>query len=120
MQHRSLVLILLAATAVALLASAVRSQERRSIVGTWSTAAGQCVRPLSLIAIGPKSLSGEDFSCDFTSVSRRGDVVTFKGACRYGADDPVRETVVARLVGERLYYRFSGFKGENGPFRRCP
>ncbi len=119
MQHRSLVLILMAATAVALLATAVRSQERRSIVGKWSTAAGQCVRPLSLIDIGPRSLSGEDFSCDFSSVSRKGDVVTFRGECRYGADGPVKETVVARLAGERLYYRFSGYKSENGPFRRC-
>lgn len=120
MQTRSLVLILMAATGIALLATAVRSEERRSIVGKWSTAAGQCVRPLSLIVIGPKSLSGEDFSCDFASVSRRGDVVTFRGECSYGADDPVKETVVARLAGERLYYRFSGYKGENGPFRRCP
>ena len=120
MQHRTLALILIAATGFVIVATAVRSEERRSIVGKWSTAEGQCVRPLSLIDIGPKSLSGEDFSCDFASVSRKGNVVTFKGTCRFDADNPVRETVVARLAGERLYYRFSGYKAENGPFRRCP
>jgi hypothetical protein len=102
------------------LATAAEAQQRGSLIGKWSTAAGKCQRPLSIIVIGPKSLAGEDFGCDFDSVSRRGDVVTFRGKCTYGADDPVSETVVARLQGQRLYYRFLSVRGENGPFARCP
>lgn len=120
MRERTLVLALTIATGLALAASVVQAQERRSIVGQWSTEAGRCAKPLSMIAVGPKSLSGEDFSCDFDRVGRRADTVTFRGACTYGADAPVKETVVARLAGDRLYYGFRSQKGENGPFRRCP
>lgn len=120
MRSCTLVLILAAATGLALAASFARGEERRSIGGKWSTVAGQCLRPLSIIEIGPKSLAGEDFSCAFDSVQRRGDVVTWRGACTYGADRPVREIVTARLAGGRLYNRFRSQAGENGPFLRCP
>jgi hypothetical protein len=118
MSRMSLALSLLGA--VALAAPFAEAEERRTLIGKWSTAEGRCQRPLSMIEIGPKSLAGEDFSCDFRSVSRRGDIVTWRGACTYGADAPVPETVTARLVGDRLHYRFHSQRGENGPFRRCP
>jgi hypothetical protein len=125
MRNRTLVLTLAIATGLAVAASVVQAQEsrtsgRQSLVGKWSTAAGKCVKPLSMISIGPKSLSGEDFFCDFDTVQRQGDAVTWRGKCTYGADDPVKETVRARLAGQRLYYGFSSVKGENGPFLRCP
>ena len=77
------------------------------------------MRPVSLIQIGPKSLSGDDFFCDFKTVRRNSDVVTFAGKCTFGDDPPKAETVVARLAGQRLYYRFKSERGENGPFVRC-
>ena len=105
--------------AVGLLALPAAAQQRSSVVGKWSTAAGRCVKPLSIVVIGPKSLSGEDFGCEFDTVSRQGDVVTWRGKCTFGGDDPVSETVQARLAGNRLHYRFMSLKGENGPFVRC-
>jgi hypothetical protein len=125
MRNRTLVLTLAIATGLAVAASVVQAQDsltsaRQTMVGKWSTVAGKCVKPLSIVVIGPKSLSGEDFSCDFDSVQRQGDSVTWRGKCAYGADDPVKETVRARLAGQRLYYGFSSVKGENGPFVRCP
>jgi hypothetical protein len=120
MRNRTLVITLAIATGLAVAASVVQAQESRTMVGKWSTVAGKCVKPLSLIQIGPKSLSGEDFFCDFDTVQRQGDSVTWRGKCTYGADDPVKETVRARFAGQRLYYGFSSVKGENGPFLRCP
>jgi hypothetical protein len=120
MRDVTLVIILAIAAGMAVAATVAQAEERPTIVGTWSTAAGKCVKPLSLISIGPKSLSGEDFSCDFKTVTRKNDVVTFRGQCSYGADDPLAETVVARLDGLRLHYRFMSQRGENGPFMRCP
>jgi hypothetical protein len=105
--------------ALALGAGAAMAQQQRSIVGTWATE-GNCGRPISTIVIGPKSLTGEDFFCEFDTVSRKGNVVTWRGACTYGADAPEREEVVARTAGNRLYYRFRSQAGENGPFQRCP
>jgi hypothetical protein len=101
------------------LAQPATGQTRETIVGKWSTVAGKCVRPTSLIEIGPKSLAGDDFFCDFRTVRRSGDVVTFAGQCTFGDDPPRAETVVARLAGQRLHYRFVSERGENGPFIRC-
>ena len=119
MRDRTVILIIVAVGLV-LGVSLAMAEERRTIVGKWSTAAGKCIRPTSIIRIGPQSLDGDDFTCSFPEVSRQGDVVTFRGQCRFGADDPVRETVTARLKGEELWYGFRSVRGENGPFRRCP
>ncbi len=113
---------LLALTAGSLLAGLTlpaTGQTRQTIVGKWSTIAGKCVRPISLIQIGPKSLTGDDFFCDFRTVQRSGDVVTFSGECTFGNDPPRAETVVARFAEQRLHYRFASSRGENGPFIRC-
>ena len=113
---------ILALTAGSLLAGLTlpaTGQTRQTIVGKWSTISGKCVRPISLIQIGPKSLSGDDFFCEFSTVRRNGDVVVFAGQCTFGDDPPRTETVVARLAGQRLHYRFASEPGENGPFIRC-
>ena len=108
------------ATGLALAASFVQAAGPASIVGKWSTKAGQCTKPLSMVEFGRTSLAGEDFGCKFDSVSRRGDVVTFRGACTFGDGEPVRDVVTARLAGKLLYYGFRSYGGENGPFARCP
>jgi hypothetical protein len=125
MRTSTLVLALTFATGLAVAASVVQAQEsqtsaRQTMVGTWSTIAGQCTRPLSIIKIGPQALSGEDFFCEFPSVQRKGDVVTWKGQCTFGGDDAKPETVTARLAGKQLYYGIKSYGGENGPFVRCP
>lgn len=88
----------------------------RTIVGEWAPDPRQCWPSQGAIAIGPLSVVGDDFRCDFTSVSRLGDVVTWRGAC--GFPDPARPAiVVASLRGDTLALRING--GENGPYRRC-
>jgi hypothetical protein len=113
------ILPLTAVSLLACLSLPATGQTRQTIVGKWSTIAGKCVRPVSLIQIAPKSLSGDDFFCDFSTVRRNGNVVVFTGQCTFGDDPPRTETVVARLTGQRLHYRFASERGENGPFIRC-
>ncbi len=120
MRNSTLVLAFILTTAITVTAPVVQAQQRQTMVGTWSTIAGKCTRPLSIITIGPQALSGEDFFCDFPSVQRKGDVVTWKGQCTFGGDEAKPETVTARLAGKQLYYGFKSYGGENGPFVRCP
>jgi hypothetical protein len=125
MRNSALVLALTVAAGLAVSASAVQAQDdrtpaRQTIVGTWLTIAGQCTLPLSIIKIGPQALSGEDFFCNFPSVQRKGDVVTWKGQCTFGSEAAKPETVTARLAGKQLYYCIKSYGGENGPFVRCP
>ena len=103
------------ALAMSLSLSSALAEE--SIVGRWATP-GRCAVPLSVIEIEPKRLSGEDFFCDFDSVSRRKDIVSWKGQCVFGADRPQRTPVTARLDGTRLWYRI-GPDAWNGPLERC-
>lgn len=88
-----------------------------SIVGTWATP-GKCGRPLSTVVVEPMGLSGEDFYCDFASVSRKGDTVHWRGACTFGVDKE-DNLVTARLAKGMLRYRFDR-QGWNGPLQRCP
>lgn len=108
---RSAVLALMLATFAAQPAAA------QSIVGKWAIG-GKCATPLSIIIIGAKELSGEDFYCDFASVKRTGNTVAWRGRCNFSENgyEPVR--VIARLSGNKLRYRFVG-RGWNGPFVRC-
>lgn len=89
-----------------------------TIVGTWATP-GKCGRPLSTIVIEPMHISGEDFYCDFASVSRTGNTVRWRGTCTYGADAAEKTTVTARLARGMLSYRMNR-DGWNGPLQRCP
>ncbi|MGX5734426.1 hypothetical protein [Bosea thiooxidans] len=78
----------------------------------------KCGRPLSTVVVEPMGLSGEDFSCDFTRVSRKGDTVRWRGACSFGVDKETN-VVTARLSKGMLRYRFDR-QGWNGPLQRCP
>lgn len=89
-----------------------------STVGTWATP-GRCGRPLSTVVVYPMGFSGEDFSCDFKSVSRTGDTVRWRGACSFDAADEETTSVTARLAKGMLSYRMNT-DGWNGPLQRCP
>lgn len=88
----------------------------RTIVGEWAPDPHQCWPSQGAIAISPLSVVGDEFQCNFNSVSRLGDVVTWRGTC--GFPDVARPaTVVASLRGDTLFMRING--GDNGPYRRC-
>lgn len=92
----------------------------RTIVGNWAPVGASC-KELSTIQIGPKSIIGEDFYCQFRTVQRRGLVVTWKGRCTFG-DTEERVTVVAKTSGDKLVYRTyrpAHGGGWNGPYKRC-
>ena len=65
----------------------------RTIVGTWDFEGQNCLAP---IRIGPKSLVSDDVNCTFATVSRKGDVVTWKGVCD-SAEGSSAQTVIASL-----------------------
>jgi hypothetical protein len=103
--------------ALAAISSADLAIAAPSVVGTWAPSAATCDAPPA-ITIGPKSLTGEDFTCRFDTVSRRGSLVTWKGSCSAGDEDKPR-TVFAKLSGKKLLYRYQGDSGWNGPYVRC-
>jgi hypothetical protein len=93
------------------------STARESIVGVWATP-GRCGMPLSTVTIEPRRFSGEDFTRNFSSVSRQGDAVRWQGLYVFGDDLPKLSSVTARLQGAGLSYRI-GADGWNGPLQRC-
>lgn len=97
--------------ATAILALVVGSaQARESIVGHWNDAGAECTPTAGAVSIAPLGLGTDDgIMCDFASVSRKGDVVTWKGTCADGPNDPdYRATVVARLRGQALRISING------------
>ncbi len=93
------------------------AQAAESIVGTWATP-GRCGRPLSTVVVEPMGFSGEDFYCDFKTVARTGNTVTWRGTCHFN-EEPEATTVTARLAKGQLSYRMNK-DGWNGPLQRCP
>lgn len=107
---------LIPATALLLLAGAPALAGGRSIVGDWAPDPRQC-RPVDgALRIAPLGLAGDELSCNFKSVSRDGDVVTWRGKCS-GSEDSSAATVVAALRGEVLSVRING--NGIGSYRRC-
>ena len=90
---------------------------QQSIVGKWAIDR-KCGAPLSVIVIEPRQLHGEDFYCEFDSVSRKGERVDWRGKCNFSEAGYEPSAVTAEMRGRRLYYRFAGL-GWNGPFDRC-
>lgn len=88
----------------------------QSIVGLWAPDPKQCTPAQGMIAIGPLQIGGDEFRCDFTSVKRSGDVVTWTGKCGFPTP-PEKATVVASLGGAALRLRING--ADNGAYRRC-
>jgi hypothetical protein len=108
----------LAAAALLLLGGALAPAlaQGRTIVGDWAPEGAECTPLAGTIAIGPLSIVGDDMRCDFRSVSRSGDVVTWHGGCGFPEPEE-RATVVAATQGDRLFLMING--GRNGPYRRC-
>jgi len=102
----------LAAAVCATLSNGAALAGGRTIVGTWAPDPSECTPANGMIVIGPLDIVGDEFRCDFTSVSRAGDVVTWRGACGFPTP-PKPTTVVARLSGETLHVSING--GDNGP-----
>ncbi len=99
------------------LALATPAAAAESIVGTWATP-GKCGRPLSTVVVEPMGFSGEDFHCNFASVSRKGDTVHWHGSCTFDNDEE-KTGLTARLSKGMLRYRFEG-RGWSGQLQRCP
>ena len=88
----------------------------RSIVGDWAPNPRMC-RPMDgALKIVPLGMAGDEFSCDFKSVSRAGDVVTWRGSCGFPGKSRAA-TVVAALRGEVLSVRING--NGIGSYQRC-
>ena len=103
-------------TVVAVLAGSPALAGGRSIVGDWAPDPRQC-RPVDgAVRIAPLGMAGDEFACTFKSVSRAGDVVTWRGSCSF-ADRSKASTVVAALQDDRLSVRIDG--NALGSYRRC-
>jgi hypothetical protein len=88
----------------------------QTIVGRWAPDPAQCTSVGGMIGIGPMDIVSDEFQCRFDSVSRAGDVVTFRGRCGFPAP-PEPATVVARLSGATLHVSING--ADSGAYRRC-
>lgn len=95
----------------------VSANAAQPMVGTWASP-GKCGAPLATVVVEPMALSGEDFFCEFGTVSRTGDTVRWRGVCTFGPDEE-KASVTARVARGALSYRFNT-DGWNGPLRRCP
>ena len=109
--------LLLAIVALPFLATT--GSARETIVGRWGESRDVCGSGAA-IDIGPMGLSSEETACEFSDVSRTGDVVTWKGRC-FVHDAPSRqETVVATHNPDRsLTIAFRGSGAVIDGLRRC-
>jgi hypothetical protein len=109
-----------AAVLLFLAVSAGPAVTAETIVGRWGESAEMCSGAMA-IDIAPMALRSEEFACEFTDVSRAGDVVTWKGRCFVREEPPRRETVVATLNPDRsLDIDFRGSGSSARDLRRCP
>ncbi len=67
-----------------------------SIVGRWGETQEVC-SSATVIVLAPMRLQSDETICNFTDVTRSGNVVTWRGTCRAGEEPIRRETVVATL-----------------------
>ena len=94
------------------------SASQRSIVGRWAEVPSACRSPGSgATVIGPLSLTSDEISCSFTSVSRNGPTVVWRGGCDEGSGArPMR--VTATETSNRLIISFKP-GGTWSPLQRC-
>ena len=94
----------------------------QSIVGKWAPSKADCQDPERQLRIRPMSIGG-GFSCEFKSVKRKGDVVTWGGHCFSQDGDRRPEAgeevaaMVAKLKNGKLM--LSGLGLGAGPLLRC-
>jgi hypothetical protein len=102
---------------LALSASHGRVLAAETIVGSWSIDPTACkTDPQGVFVIKPMSISG-GISCDFKSVRRNGDTVTWEGICYSPEGDARDGGMTARLDGRKLTLDGSGLAV--GPLYRC-
>jgi hypothetical protein len=81
---------------------------RESIVGKWAQSIAACNQVGNFFRIGPKSMdNGDDMFCQFDTVSRNGNTVTWSGMCE-APEKPVPATVTATQRGKLLDLGFPG------------
>lgn len=85
---------------------------RETIVGRWGETPEVC-RSATVIVLAPMRLQSDETVCNFTDVSRLGDVVTWRGTCQAGEEPLRKETVIATLHPNRtltLLFKSTGAK----------
>ena len=70
-----------------------------------------------MVVIAPKGMGSDEWSCDFRTVSRSGNRVTWTGRCESANGDLLARRVDATERQGRLTIAFDG--AANGPFVRC-
>jgi hypothetical protein len=104
------------ALAFALLAAPLPAFAAQSIVGSWDFPENKCSSPIIISAMAMKS---EDVDCKFSTVTRSGNTVTWKGICD-GAEGASNETVIAKLNAKgRLNIRYVPGGNVLPGLRRC-
>ena len=78
------------------------AEKPMTIVGEWALPGESCV---DAIGIGPMTMKSVDVDCRFTSVKRKGHVVTWKGVCD-DAEGSSKQTVIATEKNGRLTIRY--------------
>lgn len=87
--------------------SCVAAFAAQTIVGRWRPVDGACRPSSGEVAIGPMTWVEDESTCDFTDVSRKMDVVKWKGTCNYATGESWRVTVTASLENRVLKVRFN-------------
>jgi hypothetical protein len=108
--------------AAILVAGPALAEKPKTIVGWWAYPGGLCAPIAGAISIEPMALWSDDVRCDFTSVVRDGNTVTWKGSCGYGQGSEVEEvpneTVTATEIDGKLELKF-GSLGDEPALERC-
>jgi hypothetical protein len=114
----------LALAAFVLVAGAAHAENPKSIVGWWGFPGGECTPASGAVSIEPMALWGDDVRCDFSSVKRNGNKVTWQGKCFFGQGNetgaPADETVIATETNGKLRLDFGSLKDNDWPsLKRC-
>lgn len=97
------------------------AQPPRTIVGEWAFQRSDCGTPQA-IKVFARSLAADELMCEFATVSRKGNVVTFEGTCDSGGTSgPEAETLTATLLPTgKLDLSFAKGGGVVAGLSRCP
>lgn len=93
MQKIAIITLMLAAISTPALAA-------KSIVGKWGSDGEACA--FSPTVIGPRSIDSPELRCRFSSVSRTGETVTWRGSCdrAFGGRVPEATVTARRYQGD--------------------
>lgn len=88
----------------------------RTIVGEWAPDPKNCLPFAGAMQISAMSMVTDEMSCNFKSVARSGDQVTWRGGCSFGSKS-VPSMVIATLMGDTLAVRINNQPADT--YRRC-